>query len=69
MIPRLNFYLTHKHTFSIKKINKKAIVRINLTIDTTDVVEKKPECMQTICIRLKNLKDPSLQDFKKFMIL
>ena len=45
MIPISNFYLTQKHTFSIKKIDEKAIVTINPTIDTTDVVKKKSECM------------------------
>ncbi len=51
-----NFYLTLKHTLSIKKTNKKTIVTINSTIDTTDFVEKKSECM--LEIQIQEIKKP-----------
>ncbi len=73
---KFNFYLTHKLTLSIKKTNDKAILMINLTINTTDALEtmwcvRNLIVCDTLMIQVVEEKlSPSkfLQDLQKFMI-
>ena len=56
--PNSDFFLSHKHTFSIEKIMKTAIPMIKL--DETNeiftgkhVVESEPDCMLTLVSKIK----------------